>query len=137
MSEIDVRGKEFKVKLGDRELTLKRLSDASHSRLNTYVQQRMMSIAEASTIDMEPSTRDQILSLTIREVSVATFFSPLGLKHAKTPEGLAVLVSELSGEKLDVSLFQNPVIVSDFNKEFLRIQRELFNLDTNGASKKS
>ena len=135
MSEIDVRGKEINITIGDLDLTLTALSDESYSRLDAFVRHRLISVAEQSTVDMEAASRDLILSLAVREASVATFFSDLGAKHARTPEGLSTLMCEMAREKhpkLKISelydLFTDPVVVRKFNDDFAVVQAELFGI---------
>ena len=142
MSETDVRGKEIKITIGDIDLTLTALSDESYSRLDAFVRKRLVSVAEQSTVDMDAASRELILSIAVREASVATFFSDLGAKHARTPEGLSTLICEMAREnhpKLKVGelyeLFTDPSVVRKFNTDFSVVQAELFGIKDEDSKK--
>ncbi len=94
---IDVRSnKTISFKIGEFDLTLSELSDESISEIDSFIQERIITIADRASRNLPSESRELILSIAIREASVAFFRSELGLKHIRTVDGMTFLLCKLA-----------------------------------------
>jgi len=94
---IDVRSnKTIQFKIGELDLTLSTLSDESISEIDSFIQERIITIADRASKTLPSDSRELILSIAVREASVAFFRSELGLKHIRTVDGMTFLLCKLA-----------------------------------------
>ena len=93
MSDAALTGATVEVRIGDRHVKLKALTDRQIVELDEWVRQRIMHIALASLPDRcTPALQDCVIQNALKVASGASWLNPEGRRVLHTIDGLTMLL---------------------------------------------